>query len=155
MGPVHARCGGADRQRCRSPLQSANFGKWEDHPNPNVLEAFEDSINNSFISIMRDIVLYYQARSEIEPEKLLSDVDDPNREAYLRRFADQEGRRYLGRFWNDYKGLTPQEAVDQLARRTRPVRRRLAVVYLTARPEASRAELGDFLAHHFAALIGG
>ena len=38
--------------------------------------------------------------------------------------------------------------MDQLARRTRPAARRLAVVYLTARPEATRAERGDFLAHH-------
>jgi membrane peptidoglycan carboxypeptidase len=126
----------------------ANFEKWEDHSNPTVLEAFEHSINNSFIRIMRDIVLYYQAQSGVETEKLLSDADDPNREAYLQRFADQEGRRYLGRFWNDYKGLTPNEALEQLAHRTRPVARGLAVVYLTARPEASRAELGDFLAHH-------
>ena len=126
----------------------ANFEKWENHSNPTVIEAFEHSINNSFIRIMRDIVLYYQAQSGIETEKLLSDADDPNRQALLQRFADQEGRRYLGRFWNDYKGLTPQESLDKLARRTRPAARRLAVVYLTARPEASRAELGDFLAHH-------
>ena len=60
----------------------ANFEKWEDHSNPTVLEAFEHSINNSFIRIMRDIVLYYQAQSGVETEKLLSDVDDPNREAF-------------------------------------------------------------------------
>jgi membrane peptidoglycan carboxypeptidase len=78
----------------------------------------------------------------------LSNLDDPNRGTYLRRFADQEGRRYLNRFWNDYSGRTPQEALDQLARRTRPTARRLAVAYLTARPEASRAELGEFLARH-------
>ena len=44
----------------------------------------------------------------MEPSKLLSDPDDPQREAYLQRFADQEGRRYLGRFYNDYRGLTPR-----------------------------------------------
>jgi membrane peptidoglycan carboxypeptidase len=126
----------------------ANFEKWEDHENPTVVEAFEHSINNSFIRIMRDVVRYYTAQSGIAAEQLLSDADDPNREAYLRRFADQEGRRYLNRFWNDYRGLTPKEALDQLARRTRPVARRLAVIYLSARPEASRAELGEFLAHH-------
>jgi membrane peptidoglycan carboxypeptidase len=126
----------------------ANFEKWEDHENPTVVEAFEHSINNSFIRIMRDIVLHYEAQSGVEVEKLLSDADDPNREAYLKRFADQEGRRYLGRFWNDYRGLTAKEALDQLARRTRPAARRLAVVYLTAKPEATRAELGDFLVHH-------
>jgi len=126
----------------------ANFEKWEDHENPTVTEAFGHSINNSFVRIMRDIVLHYTAQSGVEVEKLLSDPDDPNREAYLQRFADQEGRRYLARFWKDYRGLTPDEALDQLARRTRPVARRLAVIYLTARPEAGRAELGAFLAHH-------
>jgi membrane peptidoglycan carboxypeptidase len=126
----------------------ANFEKWEDHENPTVIEAFEHSINNSFIRIMRDVVLYYTARNGVETEKLLSDANDPNREAYLRRFADQEGRRYLSRFWNDYRGLTPKEALDQLAHRTRPVARRLAVIFLSARPEASRAELGQFLARH-------
>ncbi len=126
----------------------ANFEKWENYENPTVLGAFENSINNSFIRVMREIVLHYEAQSGLELEKLLSDADDPNREAYLQRFADQEGRRYLSRFWNDYRGLSPKEALDQLARRTRPAARRLAVIYLTARPEASRAELGDFLAHH-------
>jgi membrane peptidoglycan carboxypeptidase len=126
----------------------ANFEKWENHANPTVIEAFEHSINNSFIRLMRDIVLYYTAQNGIETEKLLADADDPSRQAYLQRFADQEGRRYLNRFWNDYRGLTPTEALDQLARRTRPAARRLAVIFLTARPEASRAELGDFLAHH-------
>jgi len=126
----------------------ANFEKWEDHANPTVLEAFEDSINNSFIRVMRDIVFYYTAQSGGGTKELLSNPDDPDREVYLRRFADQEGRRYLNRFWNDYRGRTPQEALDQLARRTRPTARRLAVAYLTARPEASRAELGEFLVRH-------
>ena len=126
----------------------ANFEKWEDHENPTVIEAFEHSINNSFVRIMRDIVLHYTAQTGVEPTKLLSDADDPDREAYLRRFADQEGRRYLARFWNDYRNLTPQEALDQLARRARPAARRLAVIYLTGRPEASRADLGTFLTRH-------
>src|SRR5499427_7369486 len=71
----------------------ANFEKWENYENPTVLEAFENSINNSFIRVMREIVLHYEAQSGVEVEKLLSNADDPNREAYLQRFADQEGRR--------------------------------------------------------------
>jgi membrane peptidoglycan carboxypeptidase len=126
----------------------ANFEKWENHANPTVLEAFAHSINNSFIRVMRDIVLHYAAQSGVAAEELLSNPDDPNREIYLQRFADQEGRGYLARFWNDYRGLTPAEALDQLARRTRPVARRLAVIYLTALPEASRADLGTFLTRH-------
>jgi len=126
----------------------ANFERWENHANPTVFEAFEHSINNSFIRIMREIVLHYIAQGGLETEELLSKADDPNREAYLQRFADQEGRRYLARFSNDYRGLTPQEALNQLARRTRPTARRLAVIYLTALPQASRADLGTFLACH-------
>src|SRR5215469_10407059 len=126
----------------------ANFEKWEDHANPTVFDAFAHSINNSFIRIMRDIVLHYTAQIGVVPEQLLSNPDDPNREAYLQRFADQEGRRYLTRFWSDYRGLTPAEALDQLARRTRPASRRLSVIYLTALPEASRADLGAFLTRH-------
>ena len=73
-------------------------------------EAFAHSINNSFIRIMRDIVLHYTAQSGVAAEDLLSHPDDPDREAYLQRFADQEGRRYLSRFWSDYRGLTPADA---------------------------------------------
>ncbi len=64
------------------------------------------------------------------------------------RFADQEGREYLDRFWRDYRGRTPQEALDLLATRTRPDPRRLAVVFRSVRPDASRSALGAFLAQH-------
>ena len=112
----------------------ANFEKWEDHSNPTVLEAFEHSINNSFIRIMRDIVLYYQAQTGIETEKLLSDGDDPNREAFLRRFADQDGRRYLGRFWNELSA-DPQ-AIDE------QTRQHYALLY--ARPHAIHDAFNQF-----------
>jgi membrane peptidoglycan carboxypeptidase len=64
---------------------------------------------------------------------------------YLRRFADQEGKRFLERFWREYHGLTQQEALAFLARRTRPDPRRLAAVFRTVRPNADRAALGGFL----------
>jgi len=131
----------------------ANFEKWEDHAKPTVLAAFEHSINNAFIRIMRDVVQHYVAEDSEQTKGLLSDPDSPDREAYLRRFADQEGRRYLTRYYNDYRGKTPQEALDLLARRTRPNARRLAVVYLSVQPEASRAQLGEFLANHLRSAI--
>ena len=75
----------------------ANFEKWEDHPiRPSSRPSSTRS--TSFIRIMRDIVHYYTAQAAMETKKLLADADDPKREAYLQRFADQEGRRYLGRF---------------------------------------------------------
>ena len=126
----------------------ANFEKWEDHETPTVAAAFANSINNAFVRLMRDIVSYEIAHDGIQVSELLSDRDDPARETYLRRFADQEGREYLDRFWRDYRGRTPQEALGLLASRTRPDPRRLAVVFRSVRPDASRAALGAFLYEH-------
>ncbi len=126
----------------------ANFEKWENHETPTVAAAFANSINNAFVRLMRDIVSYEIAQDGTQVSELLNDRDDPAREAYLRRFADQEGREYLDRFWRDYHGRMPQEALDLLASRTRPDPRRLAVVFRSVRPDASRATLGGFLAQH-------
>ena len=123
----------------------ANFEKWEDHETPTVAAAFANSINNAFVRLMRDIVSYEIAQNGTQVSELLNDRDDPARETYLRRFADQEGREYLDRFWRDYRGRTPQEALGLLASRTRPDPRRLAVVFRSVRPDASRAALGAFL----------
>ncbi len=38
-----------------------NFARWEDHTNPTVLEAFEQSINLAFIRLLRDVLNYYNA----------------------------------------------------------------------------------------------
>ena len=124
----------------------ANFAKWEDHTRPSVALAFANSINNAFVRLLRDIVSYEIAQNGTNLTKLLEDPDDPDRETYLRRFADQEGRKYMHRFWNDYHGRTAQEALDLLASRTRPDPRRLTVIYRSVRPDASRAELAAFLA---------
>ncbi len=98
----------------------ANFEKWEDHERPTVEAAFANSINNAFVRLMRDIVSYEIAQDGTQLSQLLHDRDDPQRMVYLRRFADQEGKRYLDRFWRDYHGLTPQQALVMLASRTRP-----------------------------------
>ncbi len=126
----------------------ANFAKWENHETPTVALAFANSINNAFIRLMRDIVSYEIAQDGTQVSELLNDHDDPARMAYLRRFADQEGRVYLDRFWHDYRGLTPQEALELLASRTRPDAYRLAVVFLSVHPNASRAALSAFLSQH-------
>ncbi|HTV44244.1 MAG TPA: transglycosylase domain-containing protein [Stellaceae bacterium] len=128
-------------------LQSfANFSKWENHERPTVAVAFANSINLAFVRLMRDIVDYYIAAGGPDTSRLLSDPDDPERMIYLWRFADREGQEYLDRFWHDYHGRTPQQALDLLASRTLPVPRRLAVVFRTVRPDASKDALAAFLA---------
>jgi membrane peptidoglycan carboxypeptidase len=125
----------------------ANFEKWENSSSTSVEEAFAHSINNVFIRVMRDIVRYYIAQDD--GQKLLTaDRDDPDREAYLRRFIDQDSRKYLDRFYREYHGLSPDQALAQLAHRTRPIARRLAVIYRSIRPDADRAALDAFLARY-------
>ena len=128
-----------------------NFERAENYQNPTVEDAFAHSVNLAFVRLMRDLVRHYENEGG-ERDGLLSDVDNPARADYLRRFADQEGRAYLGRFYEEYKALAPDEAMAHLAGRLRPIPRRLAVAFRSARPEASEAELGEFLA---ARLPGG
>ncbi len=125
-----------------------NFEKWENHERPTIAAAFAHSINDAFIRLMRDIVAHEIAIAGPQTQALLSDHSDPERMVYLHRFADQEGKRYLDRFWRDYRGMTAQEALDLLASRTRPNPRRLAAVFRSVRPEASRTALGAFLTRH-------
>ena len=125
----------------------ANFEKWENSSSTSVEEAFAHSINNVFIRVLRDVVRYYIAQSD--GQKLLTAArDDPDREAYLRRFVDQDGRKYLDRFYREYRARSPDQALELLAHRTRPIARRLAVIFRSVRPEADRAALGAFLGRY-------
>jgi membrane peptidoglycan carboxypeptidase len=126
----------------------ANFASWEDHANPTVAEAFEQSINLSYVRLLRDILNYYIASDGIEVKRLLSDPDSPQRDEYLQRFVDADSRRFLNRFYRDYKGLSSSEAVEMLAGRVAAVPRKLAAVYLTLYPHARIAHLYEFLAAH-------
>ena len=80
---------------------------------------------------------------------MLNDRDDPAREAYLRRFADQEGREYLDRFWREYHGRSPaggaRPAGEPDAARPAPARRRVSH---RCAPTRRRPALGAFLAQH-------
>ena len=125
-----------------------NFAKWENHERPTVAEAFANSINLAFVRLMRDVVDYYIAADGQRTAGLLTDPDDPQRMIYLWRFADREGREYLDRFWQDYRGRNPRQALDLLASRTRPVAQRLAAVFRSVRPNATKDALAAFLTQH-------
>ena len=113
-----------------------------------VREAFERSVNLVFIRLMRDIERYYLARIPNGPPGLLLAADNPARRQYLARFADQEGREFLSRFYGGYAGLTPDDALEKLVRSIHPSPLRLAVVYRSVRPEGSLEEFTDFLQDH-------
>ena len=123
-----------------------NFEKAEDRQNPTVEDAFEHSINLAFVRLLRDVIRHYQAEGSDGTRPLRDGRESPAREDYLRRFADKEGRAYLDRFYREYRGLAPDQAMARLAGRVRPMPRRLAVVFRSVRPEASASDLRDFLA---------
>jgi membrane peptidoglycan carboxypeptidase len=125
-----------------------NFESWENSLNPTVEYAFENSINCAFIRILRDVRDYYTAQNGIDKAKLLADPQDPARAAYLHRFVQREGRGYLYGFYTSYSGLTPSQALEQLASHTTPLASHLADVFLAIHPDASQEEMTTFLQAH-------
>jgi membrane peptidoglycan carboxypeptidase len=125
-----------------------NFEQWENTLNPTVEYAFENSINCAFVRLIRDIANYYTAQAGVDETKLLTDPNNPARNAYLNRFAAQEGQGYLYRFYKDYHSLTPAQAVDRLASRTTPLASHLADIFLAVHPDASQTAMTMFLQTH-------
>ena len=123
-----------------------NYERSDDGKVPTVAEAFAHSINLAFIRLMRDISHYYIAEGGGQTKELQADQPDSVREIYLRRFADQEGRTYLNRFYDDFHGGTPDENLSLVASRTGPLPRCLAVIFRSVRPQAPVSGLHDFLA---------
>jgi membrane peptidoglycan carboxypeptidase len=75
-----------------------------------VQHALQQSTNLVFVRLMRDVARYYMFQLPGSSAALLADADDPRRAEYLARFADAEGKTFLAKFWNKYKGKTPAEA---------------------------------------------
>ena len=125
-----------------------NFATWEDDARPTVETAFQHSINLAFVRILRDIANYYTVASGVQVKRLLGGTDDLQREAYLQRFIESDSRRFLHRFYKDYKGLNGNQAVAVLADHTQPVPKRLATVFLSIYPDARLAHLQQFLMTH-------
>ena len=122
-----------------------NFSKLDDAKILTVRQALRNSTNLVFVRLMRDVVRYYMFQLPGSSATLLADVDDPRRAEYLARFADREGREFLGKFFNKYKGKAPLEAEKALLASFRPTPSRLAAAYRTIWPEGTQAQFGAFL----------
>jgi membrane peptidoglycan carboxypeptidase len=125
-----------------------NFEREEDHQAFTVREALKHSVNLSFIRIMRDVVYHVMAKSAKANQALLDDPDDPARKEYLARFADQEGREFLTRFYRKYQDKSAGEAEELLLQPHRRTPVRLAAVFFELEPQADAQDLGEFLARY-------
>ncbi len=109
-----------------------------------VREAFHNSVNLVFIRIMRDIVRYYTyQRPDIT--ELFENIRDPRRQEYLEHFADREGKIFINRFYNKYKGKSFEDALGTLLQGIRPTPSRLAVIFRSVKPEAGIEEFTSFM----------
>lgn len=124
-----------------------NFETWEDSKHPTVEEAFENSINLAFVRLMRDIRDHFIAEN-VDAARIMADPNDDVREAYLHRFADEEGRTFVHRFYRQYRALDPAATWALLARHSRPGTDPRVTLFRSVRPSASAGELQAFLALH-------
>ena len=122
-----------------------NFSKLDNSKIMTVQEALQQSTNLVFVRMMRDIVRYYMFQLPGSSAQLLADANDPRRAQYLARFADNEGKVFLAKFWNKYKGKTPDEAEALLFTGVRPLASKLAAAHRTIAPNATLQQFGAFI----------
>lgn len=127
--------------------QFHNFEPWEDLTRPTVADAFENSINLVYVRLMRDIREYFIAQN-MDAARIMADSSDDVREAYLRRFADQEGRTFVDRFYRQYRGLNTAAIWALVVRHGRAGIDRRVTLFRSVRPLDSVADLRAFLAAH-------
>ena len=122
-----------------------NFSKLDDSRILTVQQALQNSTNLVFVRLMRDVVRYYMFQLPGSSAQLLADADDPRRAEYLSRFADREGKDFLARFWNKYRGKNWDEVETALMQGVRIRASKVAAVHRTIYPDAPLAEFGKFL----------
>ncbi|CAB3750266.1 biosynthetic peptidoglycan transglycosylase [Paraburkholderia solisilvae] len=115
------------------------FSNFESTDNGRILtvhRAFQHSVNLVFVRMMRDIVHYEMIQTTGPTSQWL---DDPAvRKMYLTRFADQESRVYMNRFYTKYHGKTPDAALAALLRTVRKSPPKVATVLRSVAPDASQ-----------------
>jgi membrane peptidoglycan carboxypeptidase len=113
-----------------------------------VREAFQQSVNLPSVRTMRDVVNHYMFRLPGSTARILEDVDDPARQDYLARFADQEGREFLRQFYRKYQGRPAPEIMDRLVLDRDLGPERTAWAFRAVAPEAAVPAFTAFLQGH-------
>ena len=131
-----------------------NFKHEDDSRILSVREATLNSVNLVYIRLMRDIVRYHMLHIQGSSAKILKDADHPDREAYLRRFADKEGTEFINRFYVKYKNKTANEIDEIFFSSFRHTPRRLAAAYRYIHPEATSAQFNKFMTSRLPGLQG-
>jgi membrane peptidoglycan carboxypeptidase len=144
-----------DRQYSASPGESFftggglhTFGNFKKEDNSKVMpirEALRHSVNLPFVRLMRDVVHFYMFSTPGSSATLLANANDPRRVQYLMRFADKEGREFMTRFYQKYRGKKKDELEKTLLASLRETPSRLAAVHRTIAPNATVTQFGRFI----------
>ena len=114
------------------------FTNFESSDNSQILtvhRAFQHSVNLVFVRLMRDIVRYEMIQTSGPSTQWL---DDPAaRQLYLTRFADQESRVYMKRFYTKYHGKVPDDALAIMLHSVHKSPPRIATVLRSVAPNGS------------------
>ncbi|SCY71915.1 Transglycosylase [Nitrosospira sp. Nl5] len=127
-----------------------NFKREDDRKILSVREATLNSVNLVYIRLMRDIVRYYMFQIVGSSARILKDAGNSDREEYLKRFADKEGREFINRFYLKYKGKSaaPGQIGEVFFSSFRHTPRRLAAAYRYIYPESTLTDFEKFMASH-------
>ncbi|MEC5404458.1 transglycosylase domain-containing protein [Paraburkholderia sp. MPAMCS5] len=116
------------------------FNNFESDDNSRILtvrRAFQHSVNLVFVRLMRDIVHYEMVQTTGASSQWLG--DPAIRKMYLTRFADQESRVYMNRFYTKYHGKTRDQALTLLLLGVRKSPPKVATVLRSVAPDESNA----------------
>ncbi|MDI4639002.1 MULTISPECIES: transglycosylase domain-containing protein [Halomonadaceae] len=121
-----------------------NFRREDNGRRPTLEHALHQSINLPFVRLLRDLVNHH-VYANPDNRRLLEDDSDPRRDLYISRFADQEGRIFLDRFWQRYHTLDAKARLVRLFRHIHTTPVRLAAAYRYLMPEQTADEFRRLL----------
>ena len=127
-----------------------NFNADDDARVMPLRDGFRNSVNLVFVRLMRDVVRHYMFQTPGSSAKLLTDAKDPRRKDYLTRFADREGRIFVRRFLQKYRGKSAREAEDLLVQGVRANDVKLATIFRSIDPDAGEGSFSAFLGRQLA-----
>lgn len=124
----------------------SNFNHKDDENILTVRMAMRNSVNLVFIRMMRDIVRHYVLQVPGSTGRILEDMNNPLRRQYLERFAEQESKVFMRRFYDKYKGKNREQILEILVSGIRSTPRRLAGIHRYLVPEATFEQFTAFMA---------
>ncbi|MDD3370976.1 MAG: transglycosylase domain-containing protein [Alphaproteobacteria bacterium] len=130
-----------------------NFEREEDSRVMDLREAFRHSVNLVFVRLMRDIVNYTVAQEPRTKDELLYDDENPARRDYLERFADQEGRVFLGRYISELEKLSQAERLGRIVSHAHKGATARTALFRSLFPQAGFEDYAAFMKERMAPAV--